>query len=213
MNRMLLVIALIATTAYAADGPVAADQPTPLAPLPEGWGLMGAGGPHHLPGKCEVGLETSTSADGPQLFSIRCTEPDTPSFGGAYKVVDSERYQGKRVRVSGWLKVTEVEAVVNPEMRPASSAGGAALMLVVVSQPGGQRRDWMSDRTIKGSTAWEYRDFVVDVPRDSRRFHVGFWMEGRGQVWVRDLQVEPVSRQVPVNFHTDDDPGFGLTLK
>jgi hypothetical protein len=211
MNRRLLIVALLATTAYAAESPRLTNPPTAFAPLPQGWGLMGGGGPHQVPGTCEVGLETDTSADGPQLFSVRCTNETVPSFGGGWRSFEADRYQGKRVRVSGWLKVTGVERVVNT--RYPAAPGEAGLYLGVGSPSGVFRQDRMPQRAIKGSTAWEYRDFVVDVPRDSKRLLIGFWMEGRGQVWVRDLQVEKVSKKVPVNFLQEDGPGFGLTLK
>jgi hypothetical protein len=73
--------------------------------------------------------------------------------------------------------------------------------------------DRMQRGSLTGSSGWEYREFVVEVPKDSRRMLVGFWMEGKGQVWVRDLQVEVVSKKVPIDFHQDNAPGNGLTLK
>jgi hypothetical protein len=33
---------------------------------------------------------------------------------------------------------------------------------------------------------------------------VGFWMQGTGQVWIRDLKVEEVSTAVPLNFFWND---------
>src|SRR5262245_54385379 len=123
----LLVVALFVTTAYAAESPrnatpamglapmPATATATRLAPLPQGWALMGSGGggPHQLPGVCESGVDKQSSADGPQLLSIRCTNESVPSFGGLWHAVAAAKYQGKRVRVSGWVKVTGVEPVVN----------------------------------------------------------------------------------------------------
>jgi hypothetical protein len=168
-------------------------------------------GPHESPGRCEIGLDPETSADGPQLFSVRCTNRDVPSFGGAFMWLDTSRYQGKRVRISGWLKVTGVEPVVST--RYPAAAGEAALYLALGSRSGGMRVDRMQPRALKGSTGWEFRDFVVDVPKDSQRSMFGFYLEGKGQLWVRDLKAEQVSKKVPVNFHQVDDPGIGVTLK
>jgi hypothetical protein len=53
----------------------------------------------------------------------------------------------------------------------------------------------------------------MDVPRNGRRISVGFWMEGKGQLWVRDLQVEKVPRKTPITVRGDLDPGNGLTVK
>jgi hypothetical protein len=58
----------------------------------------------------------------------------------------------------------------------------------------------MENRTIKGSTDWETRDFVVDIPDDARNLMAGYWMQGQGQVWMRDLKVEEVPLTVAVNF-------------
>jgi hypothetical protein len=81
-----------------------------------------------------------------------------------------------------------------------SAAGEASLFAAVVSPTSGIRRDRMSDQTIKGSTDWVYREFVADIPSDGRRIPVGFWMEGKGQLLVRDMQVEKVSKKVPPQF-------------
>jgi hypothetical protein len=208
-----IAAALLATSAVGAEIQLQLppNAPPPLAPLPQGWGMMGNGGPHRLPGRCDAGLDTAASAGDSRLFSIRCANDIIPSFGGAQLSFEPSDYLGKRVRVSGWLKVTDVQDVVIPGF-PAA-IGSAGLWLGVGSQADGLRMDRMQRGSLKGSSDWEYREFVVDVPRDSRRMLVGFWMEGKGQVWVRDLQVEAVSRKVPINFHQDNAPGNGLTLK
>ena len=213
MIRMPFIVALFVTSAYAAEGQFNAIPAMRLAPLPQGWAPMGSGGggPHQLPGVCEHGVDSQSSADGPQLLSIRCTNESVPSFGGVWQGVAAARYQGKRVRVSGWVKVTNVEPVVN-ERYPAAP-GEAGLYLGVRSPSKGLRQDRMSGRAIKGSTDWEYREFVVDIPKDSRALQIGFWMEGKGQVWARNMQVEKVSKKVPLNFHPAGDSDFGITLK
>jgi hypothetical protein len=58
----------------------------------------------------------------------------------------------------------------------------------------------MRDRAVTGWTDWEYRELVTDVPRDGQWFTIGFWLQGQGQVWVRDLQFEEVPDSVPVNM-------------
>jgi len=212
MYRRIVMIALLTTAAHSSEGPRPANRLEPLGPLPQGWSLMGAG-PHRLPGRCEIGVDAQLTVKDPQLFSVRCANQDIPSFGGASKDVDSTRFRGKRVRISAWLKVEGVEAVVGAPAGLPSAAGEASLYAAVGSPTSGIRRDRMSDQTIKGSTAWVYREFVADIPRDGRRISVGFWLEGKGQLWVRDMQVEKVSKKVPLSFHGNLDSGFGLTVK
>jgi hypothetical protein len=87
MNPRLLMIALLTTAAYSAEGPRPANPPEPLGPLPQGWTLMG-GGPHRLPGRCEIGVDTQLTAQDPQLFSVICANQNVPSFGGASKDIE-----------------------------------------------------------------------------------------------------------------------------
>jgi hypothetical protein len=216
MIRMPLIVALLATSAYAAESQLNAMPAPRLAPLPQGWAPMGSGGggPHQLPGVCEHGVDSQSSDDYPQLLSIRCTNESVPSFGGVWQGVAATNYQGKRVKVSGWVKVTGVVRVENA--RYPAAPGEAGLYLGVRSPSKGLQQDRMSARstngTIKGSTDWEYREFVVDVPKDSRALQIGFWMEGKGQVWARGMQVETVSKKVPLNFQPVGAE-FGITLK
>jgi hypothetical protein len=217
MIRMSLIVALLATSAYAAEIQFDAIPAMRLGRLPQGWAPMGSGGggPHQLPGVCEHGVDSQASPDYPQLLSIRCTNESVPSFGGVWQGVAAARYQGKRVRVSGWVKVAGVERVVN-EKYPAAP-GEAGLYLGVRSPSKGLRQDRMSARSIngaiKGSTDWQYREFVVDIPKDSRQLQIGFRMEGKGQVWARNMQVEKVSKKVPLNFHPVGGADMEITLK
>jgi hypothetical protein len=105
---------------------------------------------------------------------------------------------------SGWLKAAGIEGVTTPQY--AGVAGEAGLWIGVGSPRNGVRTDRMQNRAISGSGDWEYRDFVVDVPQDNRQIMVGYWMQGKGQLWVRDYKIEEVPTTVPVNFLVND-PG------
>jgi len=204
----LLIAALITTNiAWAAEGPA-----TPLVPLPAVWGSMGNGGPQALPGNCEIGTDSQKTHDGKPLLSIRCANSALPSFGGARNTVESARYRGKRVRVSGWLMVTGVEDVTTSQY--GKVAGEAGLWLAVGSATNGARQDRMQNRALRGTTGWEQRDFVVDVPVDSNNLMVGFWMQGKGQVWMRDINVEEVPATVALTPFADVvGPDFSLAAR
>jgi hypothetical protein len=77
--------------------------------------------------------------------------------------------------------------------------------MAVGSTSKGTRMDRMQPRGVTGTSDWQYRDFVVDIPQDNNRFQIGFWAQGKGQIWVRDLVVEEVPASVPVNFFWEDD--------
>jgi len=198
-SARLLLAALLATSLVrGAESPA----PVPLIPLPVTWNLMGNGGPLALPGKCELGIDSEKSADGPALYSVRCASTVLPSFGGARMHFDVVPYRGKRVRVSAALMAGGIASVVNAQYPNVAGEGG--LWIGVSTPQGGQRTDRMQDRTIKGTTGWETRDFVVDIPADASQLQAGFWMQGQGQVWMRDLKVEEVAATVPVNLLLND---------
>jgi hypothetical protein len=214
-NRtMALLAALLATNlvlgAEASQFPMAG---APLATLPATWSMMGNGGPQALPGRCDIGIDSQKTADGPQLYAIRCTNTTLPSFGGARMSFDVKPWRGKRVRVSAQVMADSIESVANAQY--PNVAGEAGLWIGVGAPRDGLRSDRMPNRTLKGSSGWEVRDFVVDVPEDANQLQAGYWMQGKGQVWMRDLKVEEVSTTVAVNFERNapkPDAAPDLTL-
>lgn len=42
------------------------------------------------------------------------------------------------------------------------------------------------------------REVVVDIPWGGKVLMVGFGLQGKGQVWIRDVKVEKVSKKIPV---------------
>jgi len=197
--HLLLAALLVTSLGHGADDAMS------LAPLPQGWSRMsGDGGPEGLPGTCEIGVDSGKSTPDRQVYSVRCTNDGVPSFGGARNTVRTASFRSKRVRVSAWLMASGIQGVSSPQY--AGVAGEGGMWLGVGSPRNGMRSDRMQGRAIKGSTDWEYRDFVVDVPDDNNQMFIGYWMQGKGQLWVRDFKIEEVSTTVPVNFLVAD-PG------
>lgn len=62
--------------------------------------------------------------------------------------------------------------------------------------------DNMLDRTIDGPVSgdrgWTRRSVVLDVPEAAGSLHYGIFLKGYGQVWARDLRLEPVGADVAV---------------
>jgi hypothetical protein len=169
---------------------------------------MGNGGPLALPGRCDIGIDNQKAGDGFTLYSIHCANAAVPSFGGARMSIDASPYRNKRVRVSAQLMASGIESVADPRYADIKSEAG--LWIGVGSQRDGLKSDRMENRTIKGSTGWETRDFVVDIPDDANQLQAGYWMQGRGQVWMRDLKVEEVPVTVAVNFDRNAPRSEGM---
>jgi hypothetical protein len=181
------------------QSPMEAASAPPLVPLVRPWTLGGNGGPLTLPGRCDVGMDSQKFADLPPVYAVRCLNTAVPSWGMAYTTAfDVAQYRGKRVRVSGLLMAGGIERVPNPQY---SQIDGEAGLWIALGTPGdGLGSTRMQDRAIRGSTGWETRDFVVDVPADANQLLVGFWMQGKGQFWMRDLNVQEVPLTVAVNW-------------
>jgi hypothetical protein len=200
----LLTTLLVANAGFAAEvspAPTQSGSPTPLPLVTLGrpWTLMGNGGPLALPGRCDTGMDSQKFADIPPLHSVRCTSAVLPSWGGAYKTdIDFAALRGKRVRISASLRGEGIEKVATAQYSHIDGEGG--LWIALGTPRDGLMTNRMQERAIRGTTGWEARDFVVDVPADANQLMAGYWMQGKGQMWVRDLKVEEVPLTVAVNW-------------
>jgi hypothetical protein len=58
--------------------------------------------------------------------------------------------------------------------------------------------DNMQNRPIRGSTAWQRYDVVLDVPKDATGISFGILLNGTGEVWLSGTKFEIVSAEVKV---------------
>jgi len=98
----------------------------------------------------------------------------------------SARYNGKRVRFSGYVKTHMVSEWAGLWMR--------------IDTPSKQSYafDDMEDRPVSGTTDWTRLEIVLDVPDNALTVYMGLHMFGRGQVWLDDCKFEIVGDDVPV---------------
>ena len=163
-------------------------------PLPRGWG-----GGDKIKGYV---LETDPheKLDGFPVLAIRST-PETPADGHAAIGTSflAERYRGKRVRFSAFVKSAGLERwgglylAVKRELQ-ASGAEGYL------------RYDNMMDRQIQGTTAWTRYDVVLDVPVEAEYFSLGFHLFQKGTLWMSRPTFETVGLDVPVTRATGSIP-------
>ena len=65
------------------------------------------------------------------------------------------------------------------------------------------------DKPIKGTSDWQTRSVVLDVPADASAVSFGVIHAGKGQVWIDALSLEPVAPEVAVNVMPK--PGLSKT--
>ncbi len=173
MKHGMLLAALIAATAVHADERV--------GPPPQKWLAVGGTG-FEL---CDIGADAQLLKAGQRNLTIACSVASTPLLRQSF---DASPWWGKRIRFAGWVKTENIEPLT------AGGAGfGSGLFLGTSGTQSAQ-----VDSRLEGTTAWTYRELVLDVPQHTQWILIGISLAGRGQVWGRDFKFEEVSTDTPV---------------
>lgn len=138
--------------------------------LPDGWSASGS-----FPQDYEVGVDRTTAHGGQASGYVMSKVSDPMGYGTLMQAFAANDYRGKKLHMSGYIKVENV-------------AGRAGLWMRV-DAPGDET---MQDRPVTGTTGWEEFEITLDVPRDSIKIAFGVLLEGEGRVWVDDFQFEIV---------------------
>jgi hypothetical protein len=148
--------------------------------LPPPWVLTGA-----APAKFAAGVDQSDDARGAKF--IRSTTDDKTAWSSLAQMVSAQNYLGQRVRFRARIRTQDV-------------SGWAGLWMRVDAQGKPSVAFYNSmDRPIKGSTDWQERSVVLDVPTDAAAIAFGVIDSGTGQVWIDALSFETVGQDVPVD--------------
>ena len=125
--------------------------------------------------------------DGGQGFAGATIKANVESPRGSAMLAQSVRadaYRGKRVRLSGYLKTIGV------------NEGTAVLFMRVDGDGTIQTSDYMQNRPLMFTTDWSRQEVVLDVPRDAIGVTFGFLLSGSGQVWLDDVEIDEVGKDV-----------------
>ncbi len=156
--------------------------PAWAAPV-EGWTLSGDRAKSY-----EIGEDSQQTVSGKPARFIRYVEGDDSRFGTLMQQISAKNYAGKRVRFQAMLKTSDVSlwaglwmSAIRPgEHRPAAFYNS-------------------QDKPISGSTDWQLRSVTLDIPEDAATLNFGVIDGGRGQVWIDQLSLEVVGKEVPVD--------------
>ena len=152
---------------------------TVLAAVPTGWLLAGS-----KPASYEVGIDAQAAYNGHPSAYLRATEPVTGGFGTLMQDFRADKYVGKRVRFSAFVKSDGVQSWAGLWMRVDKDKDSVAF-------------DNMEDRPIKGTTGWQKYEVVLDVPQDATGIFFGVLLDGPGAVWLNSAKFEIVGADVP----------------
>jgi hypothetical protein len=183
LQRVIVAIAWIAL--FAATPGLEAQSARRRNVLLEGWGYPDDGA-------YEVTLDKETKVSGEASLHVKGVGSNR-SYFSMFQGFKADAYHGKRLRFSGQLRTKEVQDKVRPDEQFAR----AFLWLLIHNTKGQQVvSDEMFDRSLRGTNDWTRCEIVVDVPHDAHKITIGARMILEGEMWVDDLQLEVVGKNV-----------------
>ena len=171
--RFAVVAALASVTTVLAQAVV----PAPLSP---DWYFSSKEAGQFL-----AGVDPTADGHGAQFLLSRTDDPNAEA--SLSQSIPAQPYLGQRVRFRARLRSRDLSNWAGLWMRIDGSDGKR--LALYNSQ----------DRPIMGSTGWQERSVVLDVPPDAAKIQVGLISEGTGQLWMEPLDVGVVGRDVPVD--------------
>ena len=169
MKKILILVALVfsSTTASGQE--------------PEGWWISGS-----APRLYELKTDHENGSPAPSGY-LRSKPLDViDGFGTAMQSFSPDKYLGKRIRLTGFLKTKDLD-------------GSASLwMRVDAESQRGSSFDNMHNRLVKGTTPWTEYSIVLDVSQTATLISFGALLSGGGEIWFDEFKIEEVSVSMPV---------------
>ena len=152
-----------------------------VAAAPDGWFLAGS-----KPANYDAGVDQNTSYAGLPSAFLKA-KVDQEGFGTLMQSFAATNYLGKRIRLSGYVKAENVTRWAGIWMR-VDGPGNPPKLLAF---------DNMQDRPIKGTTAWQRYEVVLDVPDSALGVYLGVLLDGPGEVWLNSNELQIVNTSIP----------------
>nr|WP_087991799.1 AraC family transcriptional regulator [Bacillus subtilis] len=147
----------------------------------KGWVLSGS-----HPFQCEMGVDRENVHQGKASGYLKSTMVQgNGEFATMMQQFKADRYLGKRLRLSSFIKTKGVQHFASLWMRVDSAADDVLQF------------DNMSNRPITGTTNWNHYAIVLDVPEKSAVISFGVLLSGPGQMWMDHVVFEEVDESIP----------------
>ncbi|MEO5644072.1 MAG: hypothetical protein ABIQ40_14435 [Bacteroidia bacterium] len=141
-----------------------------------GWFAAGS-----KPKSYEMGIEKGSGQDGKNAATIKSKDRHIKGFGTYMQMSKPDKFLGKRVRMSGYVKSQNVKAWAGLWFRVDKANSNVSLAF-----------DNMSRRAIKGTTEWTKYEIVLNVPSNASALAYGALLNGTGQIWFDQVNFEVV---------------------
>lgn len=161
--------------------------------IPKGWFAAGSD-----PDSYEMGIDPGSGRDGKNAVTIKSIESKIKGFGTLMQESMPEKYLGKRVRMTGWMKTKDVSRWTGFWFRVDDQSSENSTGF-------DNMKDGKKDRSITGTTEWTKYEIVLDVPLSTANLAYGALLTGTGQIWFDDLQFEIVDKNIPTTGIGSED--------
>lgn len=141
-------------------------------------------------GNFEVGIDKQEKHSGTTSAYLKSITSNSKEFGNLMQTFVPKTYLGKRLRMTAWVKTKLTSGTAQLWVRVDGERNSDS------TKPG--CFDNMDDRPIKGDTGWNKYSIVVDIPENSTHVWFGLMLIGTGQIWLDDVTVESVGKDVPL---------------
>ena len=148
--------------------------------LPAGWFIAGS-----KPQSYEMGLDKGAGQNSKNAATIKSIDKKIEGFGTLMQQSNPEKYLGKRVRMTGYVKSENITSWAGLWLRVDQSGSQQPLSF-----------DNMGTRPIKGTTGLKKYEIVLDVPNNASLIAYGALLDGTGQVWFDNITFEIVDKSV-----------------
>ncbi len=142
------------------------------------WFLAGSS-----PSDYEIGIAEVQGRSGSVAY-LKSKSTKISGFGTIMQSFDSKKFNGKKVKLSAYIKSSKVEDWAGMWMRVDTEEKRAVSF------------DNMQDRPIKGTTAWEKYEIILDVTPESYLISYGVLLSGTGQVFLDNFNFEVVNDEI-----------------
>lgn len=149
--------------------------------IPAGWFIAGS-----KPQSYSMGVDKGAGENGSNAATIKSIDKNITGFGTLMQNCLPNAYAGKRVRMTGVMKSTDVKGWAGLWLRVDQANSTQSLAF-----------DNMNDRPVKGTTVWTKYEIVLDVPATASKLAYGALLSGEGQIWFDNIRFEIVDTTVP----------------
>jgi len=149
--------------------------------IPNGW-LLGGSNPQDY----AVGVDLGEQVSGYASAYLKSASSNPVGFVTLMQNFKANNYRAQRIKLSAFVKTRYI--------------GGWAALWMRVNDASGKPLsfDDMRDRPLVGSSEWTKIEIVLDVPPISDEISFGILLQGRGQIWIDNVNITIVNNDVPV---------------